>query len=429
MRQPLLDHPTLWKRLLSCGGRWSVVVILPIATVLTPGLLTHPTNPEKTARPAGTNDDGASTDPLRAVEVTLRRGDTLLSVLTHFGLARASAHAVSEAVRPFFSPRDLRAGQNLRLLLDPHEQTVQGLEYILNNALLRVISTTEGWSAELKETPFVRKARAVHGSVNESLYETGIEAGLTPLQILNLAAIFEYDIDFFSDFQKGDTFSVAFEEIGYADGRRTPGRVLAAEISAGGNPFHAIYYPGKEGEGSYYDLDGLAIKRAFLRAPLSYRRISSRYSLNRRHPIFRMLRPHLAIDYAAPAGTPVVAIGQGRISYAGWRSGYGKLVEIRHPNGYVTRSAHFAHIASGIRAGKHVGQGDVIGYVGQTGHATGPHLHFEVLRGGKKINFLGLNIPRGERLRGRELVGFVDLRDRRLALLQEKPLKLVESSS
>lgn len=427
-RQQVLGHPGPRGKFLRRWGTWSVLGVLPLVAILVPSVLSRPLKPDGASRPTEKKDPGQPAPEWRAVEVKLRRGDTLDAVLGRFGLDHASTYAVRDAMRPLFNPKKLRAGESLRLLLDPREDAVHGIEYLLSDALLRVTSTGEGWSAELNEIPFVLEPRVVHGSVRENLYLSGVDAGLTPLQILELATIFEYDIDFFSDFQRGDAFSVVSEETRYADGRRTAGRVLAAELTAGGEPFYAIYYQREDAKGSYYDLDGKSVRRAFLRAPLSYRRISSRYSLRRRHPIFRTLRPHRAIDYAAPTGTPVVAIGRGRVSYAGWKAGYGRLVEIRHRNGYRTRYAHFSRIAAGVRPGKHVDQGDVIGYVGQSGHATGPHLHFEILRGGEKINFLALKIPRGGRLKGKELDRFHDLRDQRLALLEDKPIALAQSS-
>jgi murein DD-endopeptidase MepM/ murein hydrolase activator NlpD len=424
----LLDQPFRWLRFLRRYGHWPAVGFLSLGAVLLPSVLTHSSRPENAARPTENTNHAEPPPSWRVVDVKLRRGDTLTRVLMRFGLARSAAHAAAEAIRPLFNPRDFRAGETLRLLLDPQEQRIEGIEYILESALLRAITTEKGWSAELKETPFVSETKVVHGSVADNLYQDGIGVGLAPLQIIDLATVFESDIDFFSDFQKGDLFSVAFEERRYADGRRSPGRMLAAEVIAGGKPFHAIHFERKEGEGGYYDLKGLAVKRAFLRAPLSFYRISSRYSQSRRHPIFRTARPHRAIDYAAPAGTPVVAIGRGRVTHSGWKGGYGRLVEIRHTNGYVTRYAHFSRIAGGMRVGKHVDQGDVIGYVGQSGHATGPHLHFEILRAGKKINFLTMKSPPGNRLKGSELERFENLRDRRLALLQEKPITLARSN-
>jgi len=352
------------------------------------------------------------------VGVTLRRGDTLLSVLTHHGLERSLAHTLIERIAPFVNPRKLRSGDNIQLIVDPRDKSVQGMEVVLEDNLLRVKSTSEGWSAERHEIPSVRESAVKRGSITDSLYENGIKAGLTAQQILDLAGVFEYEIDFFSDFQPGDAFAAVVEETRYADGRRTPGRILAAELEANSKPVSAFYFVPRDQRGAYYDEQGHSLRRAFLRAPLSYARISSTFTGARRHPIFRTVRPHRAIDYAAPAGAPVVAIGRGRVEFAGWRAGYGNLVEIRHTNDFISRYGHFSRIGEGIRRGSQVDAGDVIGYVGQTGHATGPHLHFEFLKRGRNINFLALDLPRIERLKGTDFERFIESRNQQIATLR-----------
>jgi murein DD-endopeptidase MepM/ murein hydrolase activator NlpD len=385
-----------------------------------PQLVRPPADEERPAEPA------PESPPLRIMDVELKRGATLSALLKSFGVDQVSAHAAVEALRPLLNPRKLRAGEKLRVLIEPDREALHGFEYLLGDSLVRVVATPAGWSAESKKRSFMVQSRAIHGEIRDNLYSDGVAAALTPPQILELATIFEYDIDFFSDFRKGDSFSVLAEDIRYEDGPRSAGRVLAAEVTAGGESYNAVYYPARD---AYYDLEGHGLRRAFLKAPLSYRRISSAYSLNRRHPILRQPRPHRAIDYAAPSGTPVVAIGRGRVTYAGWKGGYGKLVEVKHTNGYVTRYAHFSRIPQTIRVGKRVEQGDVIGYVGETGHATGPHLHFEMLRGGSKINFLALKTPRDEKLHGEALAGFYKVRDRQVALLQRKSITIARSES
>ena len=369
----------------------------------------------------------ASTVPeLPRVDVKLRRGDTLLSILNRLGLKMSSAHALVEKVRPFLNPRKIRAGHDLNVFLGPEGKTVQRVELVVDDSLVRVKATADGWFAERREIPFVRETRVIRGTIASSLYQSGIEEGLTPQQILDLAKIFEYDIDFFSDFQPSDAFAVVFEEIRYADGRSVQGRILAAELEANNETYNAFYFAGKDGSGSYYDAEGKAVRRAFLRAPLSFARISSPYSINRRHPIFRTVRPHRAIDYAAPAGTPVSAIGRGRVEFVGWRNGYGKVVDIRHSSGYMSRYAHFSRFAAGMRRGKAVNAGDIVGYVGQTGHATGPHLHFEFLRGGKKLNFLALRLPKVQSLTGNDLRRFDRQRKSREALLENREIRIVK---
>ncbi|MBI1996942.1 MAG: M23 family metallopeptidase [Deltaproteobacteria bacterium] len=350
--------------------------------------------------------------------VTLQRGDTLLSVLTHHGLQRSLAHGLIERIAPFVNVRKLRPGDEFQLLLDSRDRTVQGMEVVLEDNLLRLTSTPDGWSTERHEIPSVRANGVKRGSITDNLYENGIKAGLTAQQILDLARVFEYEIDFFSDFQRGDTFAAVVEETRYADGRRTPGRIVAAELEANSKPVSAFYFVPRDQRGAYYDEQGHSLRRAFLRAPLSYARISSTFTGARRHPIFRTVRPHRAIDYAAPAATPVVAIGRGRVEFAGWREGYGNLVEIRHPNDFMSRYGHFSRIGEGIRRGSQVDAGDVIGYVGQTGHTTGPHLHFEFLKRGQNINFLALDLPKIERLKGADFERFIESRNQQLATLR-----------
>ncbi|HKY09933.1 MAG TPA: peptidoglycan DD-metalloendopeptidase family protein [Candidatus Binatia bacterium] len=357
--------------------------------------------------------------------VKVRQGDTLLAVLKRYGIGVPSAHALIAKVRPFVNPRKIQPGDNLHVVVSPGDRTVEALELVVDDNLVRVKATSEGWSVERQEIPFVRETKVVRGTIKGSLYESGTEAGLSPQQIVDLAKIFESDIDFFSDFQPQDAFSILMEELRYADGRRVAGRILAAELEANNEFFDAFYFTGANGSSEYYNNKGEALRRAFLRAPLSFVRISSPYSKNRRHPIFRTVRPHLAIDYAAPAGSPVVAIGSGRVEFAGWRGGYGNVVDIRHTGGYVSRYAHFSKLAPGLRRGRTVQAGEVIGYVGQTGHATGPHLHFEFLRGGAKINFLDMRIPKSQQLAKEDLPAFHRLRDEREAMLRGEPAQRV----
>lgn len=365
---------------------------------------------------------------VRQVGVTLGRGDTLQSVLNRFRLDAPTTHAIVSAIRPFINPRRIRSGQGLQMFIDSRENTVRGLELPLRNAVVRVRSTPEGWLAERGESPFVTATHVVRGTLSRNLYRDGTGAGLTPAQILDLADIFQYDVDFFSDIRRGDTFSVAFEELRYLNGDRQRGRILAVELNVGGDPVRAFHHTSRAGEGAYYDGDGRSLRRAFLRAPLNFRRISSYFNLNRAHPIFRTVRPHLAIDYAAAHGTPVVSIGRGTVSFAGWRDGYGHMVEVSHANGYNARYGHFSRIASAVRKGKRVAQGEVIGYVGQSGHATGPHLHFELLRGQQKINFLALRIPPERNLPAEELEPFHAVRGERLALLRSENLQVSQAA-
>ncbi len=417
IRSPLITRQSIATKIRAAARKCSAVAIAT-AVLLLSAPFVNTTRHEEVLPPPPAN-------PPEAVEsrvaVKLRHGDTLMAVLKRYGIGLPSAHALIAKVRPFVNPRKIQPGDNIHVLLNAGDQTVEALEFVVDNNMVRVKATSDGWLAERQEIPFVRETRVVRGTIKGSLYESGTEAGLSPQQIVDLAKIFEYDIDFFSDFQPRDSFKVMVEDLRYTDGRRVPGRVLAAELEADSDVFDAFHFAGKEGSNEYYNHKGEALHRAFLRAPLSFVRISSPYSRNRRHPIFRTVRPHLAIDYAAPAGSPVVAIGRGRVEFAGWRGGYGNVVDIRHASNYVSRYAHFSKFAGKLRRGQAVEAGQVIGYVGQTGHATGPHLHFEFLRGGTKINFLALRIPKNQQLAKEDLQRFQHLRDERQVMLRRDP--------
>jgi murein DD-endopeptidase MepM/ murein hydrolase activator NlpD len=404
----------------NCAVRALGLGVAVLAVTLAAPLLDTAIDQQQIRRPR------SEPEPPPRVGVVLRRGDTLLSVLTRFGLPSHSAHGMLEQLRPVLNPRTLRPGQNLELVFDPYDKSLQGLELRLEDSVVSIKATRRGWSAERREIDFVRETQVVQGRIVGSLYESGTAAGLTPQQILELAGIFEYDVDFFSDFHVGDAFAVVIEQLRYADGRSAGGRILAAELESNGAPVSAFYFVTRAG-GAYYDWSGRALRRSFLRAPLSYVRISSEFSLARRHPIWRAVRPHEAIDYAAPIGTPVVAIGPGDVEFAGWNGGYGKLVEIRHPNGYASRYGHLSRIAPGVREGGRIAAADLIGFVGQTGDATGPHLHFEFLRGGEKVNFLTLKLPGIDRLTGADLESFARIREERLAQLRSEPGEIARS--
>src|SRR6266478_8604023 len=328
----------------------------------------------------------AADEPPR-IDVKFRRGDTLTSVLARFGVKPPSAYAIVDKMRPFLNPQTIQPGHDVQLVLSPEDKTVQGVELVVDANLVRVKATAEGWLAEREEIPFVREPPVIRGTIKDSLYESGVAAGLTPQHILALAKIFEYDIDFFSDFHNGNGFSFALEELRYADGRRVLGRILAAEVESGDEMFSTFYYASKDGHGAYYDSQARSNRQSFLRAPLGY------------------------------------------VEFVGWRDGYGNVVDIRHSGDYMSRYAHFSRFAAGMSKGRAVDAGDVVGYVGQTGHATGPHLHFEFLRGGQKINFLTLRTPKSERLAGEDLERFQRQREEREALLHGDDSRVVHSGS
>ena len=391
----------------------SILMLVAVALLSAP--VVNSLQHEAESLPAAAKLSNAQT----RIGAMFRSGDNLLSALRRVALEAPLPHGLIEKIHPLLNLRKLRPENNIHVMLDEQDKTVSAMEFVVDNKLIRVKAPNEASLTERQEVPFVKESRVVQGRIKSNLYESGIDAGLSPLQILDLAKIFESDVDFFSDLHPGDDFKVIMEDRRYLDGRRAAGRILAAEFEVEDQIIDAFYYE-KNGVGNYYNRNGESLRRSFLRAPLSYARISSPFSANRLNPFSRSVRPHLAIDYAAPFGTPVVAIGRGQVEFAGWRSGYGNVVDIRHSENYLSRYAHFSRLAADLRVGQWVEPGDVIGYVGQTGHATGPHLHFEFLHGERKINFLDLHTAKAQELKGADLQSFFASRDRQLALLHPR---------
>lgn len=222
------------------------------------------------------------------------------------------------------------------------------------------------------------------GTIDSSLWESMSAQGIAAAIILDFADVFSWSVDFLTEVRAGDGYEVVYESVVTPSGKVLSRRVLAGRYDGGETGRKTAFYF----RGGYYDEKGGSMRSFFLRAPLQYRRISSYFSRARRHPVLKIMRPHLGIDYAAPAGTPVSAVADGTVAFAGWKGGYGRYVEIRHAGGYVTTYGHLNRYAAGIRAGKRVKQGDLIAYVGSTGLSTGPHLDFRVREAGRFVNFL-----------------------------------------
>jgi len=281
---------------------------------------------------------------------------------------------------------------------------------------------------------FNRIIKSMQGKIKNSLWESVINGCENPELILKFTEVFEWDIDFLAEPRKGDSFRLIFEEY-HKDGQFVKyGDILAAEYDpAFGGTHQAVLYQDFSGHKDYYDLSGRSLKKAFLKSPLNYRRISSRFSYSRFHPIFKRYQPHLGVDYAAPVGTPVVTSGDGVIKYAGWKRGLGRVVEIRHPNGFVTSYGHLARFPKGIRRGVRVHQKDLIGYVGSTGYSTGPHLDYRVEANGRYVNPLKMIVPSAKPVRKQYFSDFERQRDNLLyamnLLTNTKLLALAEKRS
>lgn len=329
----------------------------------------------------------------QSITTEMRKGDTLFDVLKDRGIPPVQIQELVSATRPVYNLGRLRQGQIITLEYDERDGQVYRLETDLGDDRLVVEREEEDLEAHKEPLDFDIRERVVSGTIQDSLFLAADEAGLPVPLIINLAEIFAWDIDFNVDIRSDDTFVVLFEEK-YLDGKFVQtGRILAAGIVNDGKPFWAFYYKDPNGHADYYDEEGKALRKAFLKSPLKYTRISSRFSHRRFHPILKIYRPHLGVDYAAPPGTPIHSIGDGKVLFAGWNNGYGRFIKIRHNDTYTSTYGHLRRFARGIRRGKYVSQGNVIGYVGASGLATGPHLDFRLLKHGRFINPLAVNFP------------------------------------
>lgn len=257
-------------------------------------------------------------------------------------------------------------------------------------------TTENGFVSEkITRTPDINIAYA-EGQIESSLFLAGQKAGMTQKQIMGLANIFGWDIDFVLDIRNGDTFAITYEEL-YLDGTKLEnGRILTATFNNDGRQFDAVLFDKEDGTSSYFTPDGKSMRKAFIRTPVDIGRISSHFNLKRRHPVLHKVRAHRGTDYAAPTGTPIKASGDGKVIFAGTKGGYGKTVIIQHGQGITTLYAHMHKYAKGARKGKRVSQGQVIGYVGTTGMSTGPHLHYEFRVNGVHKNPVKVKFPHAQ---------------------------------
>jgi murein DD-endopeptidase MepM/ murein hydrolase activator NlpD len=354
-----------------------------------------------------------------AFQDTLRRGETLSELLQRSRLDEQAARALLAQLTEERDPRSLRPGAVIAYRRSTTTGELRGLEMRLDADRTLAMRRDGGeWDGAVKEVEVRPETAVLAGEVRSSLYQALLQGhGTVPRnereRIADILAdrIFAWKIDFSRDLREGDTYRILYERMVRPDGSARSGRVLAVQFQIGGKEQEAYLFRTADGAEDYYDGDGESLRRAFLRAPLEFRRISSVFSTGRYHPILHRVRAHKGIDYAASPGTPVRAVGDGVVSRAGWAGGYGNVAEIRHRSSYSSRYGHLRGFAPGIRPGVRVKQGQLIGYVGSTGLATGPHLHYEFHIGGQAVNpssikFLtGDPVPGASRARFRALVG------------------------
>ena len=346
---------------------------------------------------------------LNVIYDTVKKGETLSQIFSKHDLQPEEIMPIRNASLTVHPVRLLHPGNPYKLEVE-EDGRVSSLRYwIDDDSLLDIRKGKNGFHARREPIRYQIRTLVLEGNIEDNLVNSmGVDRERYALA-LALSDIYAWDIDFTGDLQKGDSYRIVAEGL-YLNGKfRKFGKILAAEFRNRGEVFKAYGYD-LEGRTGYYDEKGNVLKKSFLRAPLSFRRISSRYSSGRFHPILKVRRPHRGLDYAAAAGTPVSSIGDGVVLFAGRRGQYGNLVAISHPNGWETRYGHLSRISKNIKAGSRIAQGQVVGNVGSTGLATGPHLHYEVKVNGTNIDPLMVSVPRGNPIPQTELAAFNDFR-------------------
>lgn len=338
------------------------------------------------------------TQPLSWNTLQVNRGDTLAGLFSSSGLSARELHQILRLGKAVSALKRIYPGNEIRVATNG-ENRIQTLVLKLSPTKKLIVTRNgDDFSAETIEREYETRLAHATGTIEESLFNAAMKAGLSERLTMELAGIFGWDIDFALDIRSGDRFSIIYEEL-YLDGEKAKeGRIVAAEFVNQGREVRAVHFTKSDGVSDYFSPDGHSMRKAFLRTPVDFRRISSRFQGSRWHPVLGKRRPHRGVDYSAATGTPIKAAGDGKITFAGNKGGYGRTVMIRHGQTYTTLYAHMSRIARGIRVGKRVHQGQTIGYVGRSGLATGPHLHYEFRVNGAHRNPLTVKLPHAKPL-------------------------------
>lgn len=383
-------------------------------------------SPATPPTPLGTNLEPNSREEIAPAEkvVTLGRGDTLIEVLLRAGLSQREAYAASESLQKAYDPRDLKAGQALSLFIGEHDASEAGpslkrLEFIPE--IDRLVSIEhlmdETFAMRTSTIAHSRELTSRAGTIRSSLYEAARAAEVPLAVLIQTYGTLSYGLDFQRDIRDGDTFQLAFEVFDDGMGRgRHPGDLIYAAIKSSERDLRILRYTTADGYTGFFDDKGASIETSLMKTPVDGGRLSSLFG-KRDHPVLGYTRMHRGLDYTAPRGTPVLAAGDGVVVRRGRNGSFGKYVEIKHGSTYATAYAHLSRYGEGLQPGARVRQGDVIGYVGATGLATGPNLHYEVLQNGKQVDPVRLELPPRRILKGKELARFEQVKAELRAVL------------
>ena len=339
--------------------------------------------------------------------VTVKPGQSLSDIFQSQGLNLSDLQEVVDSSGAAKALHHIRPGQEFDFLLGANGE-LRGIRFDRDEASRETVRFDTGKSPQVAVAPRDMDVRehVAHGVIDSSLFAAGTRAGLSNAMVLKLADLFKYDVDFVQDLRAGDSFTVIYDDV-YRDGTRYgEGDIVAAEFVNQGKRYTAYRFKKNDGSYGWFSEDGRPIQKSFLRIPVDFTRISSTFSAARMHPILGLMRAHKGVDYAAPTGTPIHAAGDGVIQFRGWKNGYGNFVVIQHNKDISTAYGHMSRFAANERVGQHVRQGEVIGYVGMTGLATGPHLHYEFRVDGVQRNPQTVTLPKPEPMSGAQLARF-----------------------
>lgn len=347
------------------------------------------------------------TDTLECVESKVKNGQFFSTVLAKAGLDSRASYEISQACADVFDVRNLRVGNSYRVYYTPSDHEPQYLIYDKDKVSGVVFTLQKPYLAWNVSKELTVEHRYADVTIRSSLWNDMIDAGVSPLLILSLSDIYAWTVDFFG-LQKGDRFRVLY------DLKTCEGQVISVDTvryavySSGGKDYPMVMFDQGDGGNIWWNANGESMKKAFLKAPLKYSRISSGFSYARKHPVTRKVMPHTGVDYAAPAGTPVMSIGDGVVTSRKYEGAGGNTVRIRHNSVYSTAYLHLSKYASNLKVGQRVRQGEVIGYVGSTGRSTGPHLDFRVWKNGTPINPLKMESPPAEPVKKANMTAFLN---------------------
>lgn len=352
-------------------------------------------------------------------------GDTLSTLFEKVGLSASQMHAALNSDKQTKQLGRLKKGQIFEFHIAP-DGTLLSLTHKISDAeSIALTKTPQGYSFSHDVIKPTVKTSYAHGVIKSSLSTAAQKAGIPHSMVTELAKVFNYDIDFAQDIRAGDEFEVIYENKQIKDRSIGAGNILSARFTNRGKVYTAVRYTNKQGSTNYYTASGNSMRKAFIRTPVDFARISSRFSMGRLHPILNKIRAHQGVDYAAPRGTPIKATGDGKVELAGTKGGYGNTIIIQHSNVYKTLYGHMQGFAKGIKNGSSVKQGQIIGYIGTTGLSTGPHLHYEFQVNGAHVDPLGQKLPMAEPIAKSEKSRFLQQSQPLLAQMDQEKATLL----